>query len=149
MRIERKHDKEGRLDQALEELRDAERDKAEAENRLKLARKTVLDLMHAGRKRQWSIDDGGKYYKATVVSPERVDIDDDGLLASLSVEEQEMISDRKVVRKRLEEALERGEIAQERVTPYLTVKPASPYIRYTEGVLEDADEAQDAGDGAQ
>jgi len=105
-------------------------------------------MMHASRKRQWSIDDGGKYYKATVVSPERVDIDDEGLLDALSVEEQEMISERKVVRKQLEAALERGEIAQERVTPYLTVKPASPYIRYTEGVLEDADEAQDAGHGA-
>lgn len=148
MRIERKHDTEGRLDQALEELREAEREKAEAENRLKLARKTVLDLMHANRKRTWSIDDGGKFYKATVVSPERVDIDEKGLLESLSVEEREAISETKVVRKKLEEAIERGIVPEKDVVPYLTIKPASPYIRYTEGVLEDADEAQGAGDGS-
>lgn len=106
----------------------------------------MIDLLHKLRKKSASIKDGGKYYKATIVSPERVDIDEKGLAKEIGATAFRKVSDLKVNRKKLEEALASGELSAEVVGKHLHTKDARPYIRFTEGVLDDADEPAAAGD---
>lgn len=146
MRIERTHDAEDRLDQAVEELREAKRVEAEAADRVRLANEHVIELLHKTRKKSTSIQDGGKYYKATIVSPERVDIDEKGLAKEIGAPAFRKVSDLKVNRKKLEEALASGELSAEVVGKHLHTRDARPYIRFTEGVLDDADGPASAGD---
>lgn len=146
MRIERTHDTEDRLDQALIALRDAKRAAAEAKSQIALAQAEVIRLLNNKQLKSWGVNDGGKSYKATVVAPERVAVDAVGLREKLGPAKFRTIADQVLNETKLEQAIEKGKILAEVVAPFLTTKDSKPYIRFTEGATDDADEATRASD---
>lgn len=106
----------------------------------------MLELLRKIRKKRHAIEDGGKYYQATVVSPEKVDVDEAGLRKEIGAVAFRKISVQKLDRKLLEAALESGALDPQIVGKHLHTKESRPYIRYTEGVTDDADEPTNASD---
>lgn len=105
-----------------------------------------MDLLHKVRKKRAAWVDGGKYYQATIVSPEQIDVDEAGLRKEIGAVAFRKLSFEKLDRKKLEAALSEGTLDPQVVGKYLHTKDAKPYIRFTEGVTDDGDESASASD---
>lgn len=139
MRIERTHDTSQDLDQAVEALEAADRAKKDADARLKEAQAQVLRLLAAKQEKTWEIRDGGKYYRATAVYREDTKVDEAGLAKKIGIRRFRKICDLKVNRALLERALDTGEVTLAEASAFLSTKPVTPYIRFTEGTIEEKD----------
>ena len=70
-------------------------------------------------------------YQVTYVQSERVTVDEVGLRKSLGGKIFDSLTDKKLNRKKLEAALDNGDVDVERVSPYVSSQSGSAYIRYT------------------
>lgn len=96
-----------------------------------------MEILTKRQRKSAKIVDGGKYYKATLVTPEdKVVIDEKGVLNVLTDVELERVTVRSLSTSRLDE--EMADIRfSEKVMPFMSTKPSTPYIRLTEGAVDD------------
>lgn len=80
-------------------------------------------------------------YQATLVEVERVKIDEEKLLRSLTNEVRDWITDRKLNKGKLEDAVANGYVTAEWVAECATVEKNKPFVRFS--LYEESDE--DAG----
>jgi hypothetical protein len=91
----------------------------------------VIDTMEAREeKTHISALDGGR--QATVVYGETVVYDDAAILAAVNPRVAEVISERRIKREKLEQAVLRGLVNPEIIADNATVKPRKPFVRITE-----------------
>lgn len=76
--------------------------------------------------------DGGKRYQATYVQGETTSIDEAGLRKELGATKFRKYTTEKLDRKKLEAALELGEVDPIVVGRFVQVKASNPYLRFTE-----------------
>jgi len=80
-------------------------------------------------------------YQVTLVEAERVKIDEEKLLRSLTREVRDWITDRKLNKSKLEDAVANGYVTAEWVAECATVEKNKPFVRFS--LYEESDE--DAG----
>lgn len=87
------------------------------------------------------VQDGGKAYRVTYVQGETTEIDEPGLRKALGATTYRKYTQEKLDRKKLEAALDLGELDPIEVGQHVRVKPSKPFLRYTEKELS-SDEHQ-------
>jgi hypothetical protein len=78
------------------------------------------------------VQDGGKAYRVTFVQGETTEIDEPGLRKALGATQYRKYTQEKLDRKKLEAALDQGEVDPIVVGQHVRVKPNKPFLRYTE-----------------
>lgn len=79
------------------------------------------------------VEDSDLVHRVTFVQREVIKIDEKGLRRALKAKVYDRFTVKKLDRKALEGAMERGEVDPMIVSQYATVEKSSPYLRYTEG----------------
>ena len=122
-------DYEGLLDEYLRAKAAADR----ANHRLKLTEQALLAHMEENQLKSAVIEDSDLVHRVTFVQREVIKIDEKGLRRALRAKVYDQYTVKKLDRKALEGAMERGEVDPMIVSQYATVEKSSPYLRYTEG----------------
>jgi len=133
-----KKNKSSELEKALMTLRDARNMAsiyAEAE---KNAKAEVEALLAEQQLKKAVYRDGDKKYSVSYVTPEpRVVIDEAGLLEAFDGRTATKFTNRVIDRKKLEEAMDKNPVINEKAQEFMTLKESKPYLRFTEGANDD------------
>lgn len=77
------------------------------------------------------LDEDDTMYRFTYVQPVSVVIDEKGLRKALGARTFDKYTVRKLNRKAMEQAMERGEVSPMVVAKYVTEKPSQPHLKYS------------------
>lgn len=105
---------------------------AEAEAELAEAKGEVIDALQDLNKKSTIQRRDGKRLTFTVARKTTTTVDEKGLRKALGAKVFDRYTERKLKNKKLEEAIEIGDIDGYTVAKYLTVTQGAPYITYTE-----------------
>lgn len=122
-------DYEGLLDDFLRAKADADR----ANARLRAVEHLLMDHMERNQVKSAVVEDSDLVHRVTFVQRDVIKIDEKGLRRALKAKVYDQYTVKKLDRKALEGAMERGEVDPMIVSQYATVEKSSPYLRYTEG----------------
>lgn len=121
----------------LTQLAVAKQNLAQAQSTVKDLEKQVLSIMETEQRKTLSATVGESKYRITYVRSSTVSVDEAGLKKALGARAWNTLTDRKFSRKKLEAALENDKIEVEKVTPFLTEKHGSAYLRISESSAAD------------
>ncbi len=79
----------------------------------------------------------GKAINVTYVQKTSYDLDEKGLRRALTAKVFDSYTEKKLNRKALEEAMSRQDVDPTVVAKYVSEKPSTPYLRYTEKDIEE------------
>lgn len=100
-----------------------------------------MTILNRRQQKTAEVKDGGKKFRATMVTPEpRPTIDEKRLLASLSDKEIDAVTVRKLDRAAMEARMDTHPEFIDKVVPCTVLKPVAPHLRFTEGVNDDFEE---------
>lgn len=91
-----------------------------------------MEEMARRQEKTSSTQDGGKRYQVTYVQGETTSINEDGLRKALGTAKFRKYTTEKLDRKKLEAAMELGEVDPIVVGQHVSVAPSKPYLRFTE-----------------
>jgi hypothetical protein len=90
----------------------------------------LLADMEAKRKKQETVPVGNHRYRVTYVAPTPgYQVNEDGLKKAIGSKRYKKVTVTRLSVPMLEEALEQGDISAEEVSPYVSEKPRTPYLR--------------------
>lgn len=119
------------LIEAINAVQVAEHELTEAEERKAQARERLVGLLRArGKKSVWAETPEG-LRKVTVVTPERMKVDAEGLRKAIGVRAFNKIAAYRVDNKKLEKAIH-SFLDLETVAPFVQVVPSTAYVRISE-----------------
>lgn len=124
-------------DPVLAEYLDARKAKEEAERKFRLAEDELLGNMRALSDKTRTLTDGGKVYRATYVQTNQTKVDEEALQKKIGKIAYRKLCDLKINKRKIEEAMNNGDLPVEVIGPLVTEVPGKPYIRYSEGVESD------------
>lgn len=104
-----------------------------ANQHLTVTERRLMDHMSQHQLKSVVLEDSDLVHRVTFVQREVVKIDEKGLRRALRAKVYDQFTVRKLDRRALEGAMERGEVDPMIVSQYATVEKSSPYLRYTEG----------------
>lgn len=104
----------------------------EAKRRRLLIEEELIADMTRRQEKTSSAQDGGKKYQVTFVQGETTSINEESLRKSLGATRYRKYTVEKLDRKKLEAAMELGEVDPIVVGQHVTVKASNPYLRFTE-----------------
>jgi len=119
-------------DPVLEEYLDAKAELARVSKRYELAQSALLEQMEAKHQKSYKWSKGGLTRQVTYVRGERSVIDEKGLRKALTAKVFDKFTEKKLIRKKLEEAMNEGLVDPMVVAQHVTTQPTSGYLRYTE-----------------
>ena len=122
-------DYEDLLDEYLSAKAAADR----ANHHLTVTERRLIDYMAQHQLKSVVFSSSDLVHRVTFVQREVVKIDEKGLRRALRAKVYDRFTVRKLDRKALEGAMERGEVDPMIVSQYASVEKSSPYLRYTEG----------------
>lgn len=122
-------DYEDMLDEYLSAKAAADR----ANDHLRVTEARLLEYMEREQLKTAVLEDSDLVHRVTFVQREVIKIDEKGLRRALRAKVYDRFTVRKLDRKALEGAMERGEVDPMIVSQHVTVEKSSPYLRYTEG----------------
>lgn len=127
------------VDVAISELMAIKDKRDRAQLAFEAQQERVIALMDdRAEKSHISSLDGG--WQATVVAGETVVYDDAAILAALPDPVRDLVTDRKINRLKLEQAVLQDRVPAKLVAEHATVKPRKPFVKLTEHrELEDED----------
>lgn len=127
------------VDVAISELMAIKDKRDRAQLAFEAQQERVIALMdERAEKSHISSLDGG--WQATVVAGETVVYDDTAILAALPDPVRDLVTDRKINRLKLEQAVLQDRVPAKLVAEHATVKPRKPFVKLTEHrELEDED----------
>lgn len=126
------------IDELLVEIREAQVARIEADNRERLAKDKIKEIMFEHQMKTVETRSGDKVLVATVVTPEPVPtIDHIRLLETLELDELSRVTKRVIDNQLLEEEMDRNADFIKKVQPFVTFKERNPYMRFTEKVAKD------------
>lgn len=114
----------------------------DAVNTRKLLEEELVQALAEAGLKTTTVVDGDKQYKMTFVANDRVSLDEEGLKKALPAKLWKRVTKEVLDRKKLEDAVNSGEVTPEIVGAYTSVSRTKPYIRFTEGVRK-SEEAED------
>lgn len=133
MQITRIHrDEIAAADPVLEEYLDAKAELARVTARYEKAQAALLDQMREKHQKSYKWTRDGETKQVTYVQGERTVIDEKGLRRALTAKVFDRYTDKKLNRKKMEEAMGDGTIDPMVVAKYVSTAPSNPYLRYTE-----------------
>lgn len=77
------------------------------------------------------VEDGGKKYRVTYVQGETTQVDEAGLRKALGAVTFRKYTVQKLDRKKLEDAMDSGDVDPIVVGQFVSVKPSKPFLRFT------------------
>ena len=125
------------LSNLLREYVQTQKTIAQAQNHLKDLRSQIIEFMTEHSSKTLSLTRDGITHRLTYVKNTRFVVNEQGLRKALTAKVYDKYTDKKLNRKLLEEAMEKGEIDPKAVLPYVEEKPGEPYLRYTEAEAKD------------
>jgi len=128
MRITQTHPTEDLLGRYAAARRKAE----DAQREVKLLEEELAARMVKEQRKSAELHDGGKLVRVTYVQGETTSIDEAGLKKALGAAEFRKYTQEKLDKKKLEDALDRGDVDPIVVGQYVKVNPSRPYLRFTE-----------------
>lgn len=88
--------------------------------------------MEADQRKTFKWNQGGVVKVLTYVQQHQTDIDEPGLRKALTAKVFDRYTVRKLDRKRMEQAMDTGEVDPITVSRFVTQRPKKPYLTYTE-----------------
>jgi len=128
MRITQTRDR----DDLLRRYAEARRAEEDAKRRRALVEEELMAEMTKSQLKSTSTRDGGKRLQVTYVQGETASIDEAGLRKALGATAFRKYTVEKLDRKRLEAAMDTGEVDPIVVGQFVSVAPSKPYLRFTE-----------------
>lgn len=126
---------------AIQEIRAAEIEVTKAETSLMHAKEDLLRIMIRRSKKTLSTTYGSTSFKSTIVKSETMKIDDEGLRAHVGKRTFSKLCVQKVDKNKIAEAVSRGVVQLEDISPYMTITARQPYVRITTSdVVEEVSE---------
>lgn len=119
------------------EVRDYRADKRQLEAQIADAQQSSIHAMEELGIKSLAFDDPENErikVGATIVESSTLEFDEDGLRKKVGAKVWNSITDRKINRTKLEEAVQAGQIDPKIVATYATEKPRKPFIRISEKV---------------
>lgn len=140
MQITRIHeDPQTAQDPVLREYVDAKAALDHAERRLKQAQDALLEQMRAKHQKSYKwTNPEGKSTSVTYVQGQTAQIDEKGLRRALTAKVFDKYTTKKLDRKRMEAAMETGEVDPMVVSRFVTMRDNNPYLKFTETRNDDA-----------
>lgn len=123
---------EQKMKDLIERIVIARNTKAQVEASIKEMESELTTTMEALQRKSVSTKTSLGDFQATYVRSEKINVNEDGLRKHLGAKAFKSVADLKLNRKKLEAALEEGEIRHEDVSPYISSTHGAPYVRYTE-----------------
>lgn len=125
------------LYRAVSDVEAAEEALVAAQERHRKAKEALVALLNVRGEHSSTLTHDGYAYKVTVVSQERVSVDEEGIRTALTDDQMGLIVTPKVDKGRLEAAIVTGLIEAEVVAPYLQIKATNPFPRITKKIAEE------------
>ena len=119
-------------DPVLEEYLDAKAEMVRVNDRFARAQTALLNQMREKHQKSYKWIRDGQTRSVTYVQGERTVIDEKGLRKALTAKVFDKYTDKKLNRKKMEEAMSEGVIDPMVVAQHVSSQPASAYLRYTE-----------------
>lgn len=123
---------EQKMKDLVERIVIARNSKAQIDASIKEMESELTATMEALQRKSVSTKTNFGDFQATYVRSEKINVNEDGLRKHLGAKVFKSVADLKLNRKKLEAALEEGEIKHEDVSPYVSSTHGAPYVRYTE-----------------
>lgn len=137
MKIKRSTDVD-KAQRLIRELNEFKKAAAEASSAIHLLNEQLMEIMKNSELKTVATRDGGKKYQVTVVAPsDRAVVDSEGLLKAVPVRTSNKFIKKVVVNDLLEKFMDESEENAELASKFITMKPATPYLKFTEGVDDD------------
>lgn len=92
----------------------------------------LLEQMEEKHQKSYKWNKGGLTRTVTYVKGERSVIDEKGLRKALTAKVYDKFTEKKLIRRKLEEAMNNGEVDPMVVAQHVTTTPTAGYLRYTE-----------------
>lgn len=119
-------------DPVLEEYLDAKAELSRVTKRYDLAQQALLDQMEEKHQKSYKWIREGRTRQVTYVKSERSVIDEKGLRKALTAKVFDKYIEKKLNRKKLEEAMNEGVVDPMVVAQHVTTVPGKAYLRFTE-----------------
>lgn len=124
----------------VDEYLEAKRAATEASKRLELATAALTEKMERDHRKTYTVKDGGKVRKVTYVQNTTTVVNEDSFKKEIGARAFNKLTTAKLDRKKLEAALDTGEVDPIILGKHTETKPSKAFIRYTEGTADDAEE---------
>ena len=122
----------------LRRYAEARRAEEEAHNSRLLVEEELMASMVKDQRKSTEVEDGGKRYRVTYVQGETSSVNEDGLRKALGAVTFRKYTVQRLDKKKLEDAMDSGDLDPVLVGQFVTVKPSKPFLRFT--IKEEGDD---------